>query len=81
MASTTVTRTRWVSRAVLRPIEPGNFVECVHCGERVKFQARQRKLQVICNVYDDGHWERVEHFHDECYVDAGSPYGSPQSFG
>jgi hypothetical protein len=31
--------------------------------------------QVICNVYVDGVWDRVEHFHDVCYADAGRPYG------
>jgi hypothetical protein len=24
-------------------------------------------------------WDRVEHFHADCYVEAGSPYGEPSS--
>src|SRR5690349_13959526 len=55
------------SRAVLRDVEPGSTVECAHCGERVKFQAKVRNRQVICNVYVKGVWDRVEHFHADCY--------------
>jgi hypothetical protein len=68
---------KWSSRAVLRTIEPGSSVDCQHCGERVKFQARVRLMQMICNVYADGVWQRVEHFHAECYETAGRPYGDP----
>lgn len=63
---------------MLRPVEPGMFVECARCGERVKFRARARQLQVICNVYTDGRWDRVEHFHPDCYELAGAPYGSAE---
>ncbi len=63
------------SRAVLRDVEPGSTVECIHCGERVKFQAKVRHKQVICNVYVQGRWDRVEHFHSECYEQAGEPHG------
>ena len=59
----------------LRSVEAGNYVDCVRCGERVKFQAKARKQQVICNVYVDGRWNRVEHYHSECYEEAGNPYG------
>lgn len=65
----------WESRAVLRLIEPGSVAECPQCGERVKFRARHRDQQVICNVYDDGIWQRVEQYHQECYDEADSPYG------
>jgi hypothetical protein len=65
------------SRAVLRLIEPGSMVDCSHCGSRVKFQARVRFMQVICNVYTDGKWHRVEHFHQACYDEAGQPFGAP----
>ena len=64
------------SRAALRPVEAGNYVDCARCGERVKFQAKARKLQVICNVYVDGRWNRVEHYHAECYEEAGQPHGA-----
>jgi DNA-directed RNA polymerase subunit RPC12/RpoP len=60
---------------VLRLIEAGSTAECPHCGERVKFRARHRDQQVICNVYVDGKWDRVEQYHDECYVEAGEPHG------
>jgi hypothetical protein len=43
----------------------------------VKFIARLNGRQVIANVYEGGVWKRVEHFHFECYTDAGSPYGDP----
>ncbi len=80
MAETaTAPRTRkskkWTSRAVTRIVEPGNMVECIHCGDRIKFQARLRHMQVICNVYHDNRWDRVEHFHAPCYEAAGDPHG------
>ena len=55
------------SRAVLRRVEAGNLAICVTCGEQVKFAAKQNKQQVICNVYVDAKWDRVEHFHADCY--------------
>lgn len=67
------------SRGVLREVEPGSSVECVHCGERVKFQAKMRHKQVICNVYVAKRWDRVEHFHAPCYEEAGEPYGEPDT--
>jgi hypothetical protein len=65
------------SRAVLRSIEPGSDSVCAHCGSPVKFAARQHRKQVIANVYVDGAWARVEHFHEPCYEDAGAPHGDP----
>ena len=63
------------SRAVVRSIEAGSSAECACCGERVKFQAKVKAQQVICNVYVRGRWDRVEHYHAECYDTAGEPYG------
>ena len=63
------------SRAVVRPIEPGNSAMCAHCGAQVKFVARAQLRQVIANVYENGTWLRVEHFHADCYGEAGKPYG------
>jgi hypothetical protein len=77
MGTTVASKTKWSSRAVLRLIEPGSSVDCAHCGQRVKFQARLRLQQVICNVYLKNAWDRVEHFHAECYDEAGTPYGEP----
>jgi hypothetical protein len=65
------------SRAALRRVEAGNMALCTHCDEQVKFAAKINRMQVIANVYVDGRWDRVEHFHDDCYVAAGSPYGEP----
>jgi hypothetical protein len=61
---------------VLRTIEAGNDAYCAGCGDRVKFQARSKHQQVICNVYVKGVWARVEHYHAECYEAAGSPHGA-----
>ena len=30
----------------------------------------------IANVYENGVWNRVEHYHAECYEAAGEPYGT-----
>ncbi len=65
----------WDSRAVVRLIEAGCAAECPACNERVKYRARHRDQQVICNVYQNGRWQRVEQYHLECYTTAGSPYG------
>jgi hypothetical protein len=71
-----VTNKRFSSRAVLRPIEAGNTAGCAACGAPVRFVARARSFQVIANVYVRGVWDRVEHYHFECYEEIGSPYGA-----
>jgi hypothetical protein len=71
----TATRTKWKSRAVLRSIEAGSSANCETCGDQVKFKAKIKGLQVICNVYVNGRWDRVEHYHADCYEAAGEPYG------
>ncbi|MCC6224937.1 MAG: hypothetical protein IT195_00845 [Microthrixaceae bacterium] len=75
-SATSAKRRGWASRAVIRDVEAGSTVDCAFCGERVKFQAKMRNRQVICNVYVKGHWDRVEHFHAECYERAGEPHGA-----
>ena len=64
-----------VSRAVVREIDAGSSVSCAHCGQHIKFQAKNRGKQVICNVYVKGTWKRVEHFHYACYFKARQPHG------
>lgn len=64
-----------VSRAVVRAIEPGCSATCAHCEEPVKFIARINGRQIIANVYENGRWSRVEHFHYECYENIDKPYG------
>lgn len=71
-----MTQTIFTSRAVIRPVEAGNSATCAACGQPVKFTAKMRTQQVIANVYVDGRWDRVEHYHASCYLDAGQPYGS-----
>jgi len=68
----------WKSRAVSRLVEPGNWAECVLCEEIIKFRARERRTQVICNVYVDNRWDRVENFHSDCYLAADTPYGDAE---
>lgn len=63
------------SRAVLRDIEPGSMADCMYCSQRLKFQAKLRPKQVICNVYEDGRWNRVEYYHTHCYEEADRPHG------
>ena len=77
MSSTTTSTLAPVSRAVQRRVEAGCSVMCASCDLQIKFAARQNRQQVIANVYVDGRWTRVEHFHIECYEMAGAPYGSP----
>ncbi|MCB1258055.1 MAG: hypothetical protein KDB26_13160 [Microthrixaceae bacterium] len=71
----TATGGKCSTRAVLRDVEPGSTIDCIRCGERVKFQAKMRHKQVICNVYEGSRWDRVEHFHEPCYYEAGEPHG------
>jgi hypothetical protein len=63
------------TRAVVRLIEAGSSTTCVYCNQQVKFSAKQKKQQVICNVYIDAKWNRVEHYHLECYLEAEKPHG------
>src|SRR3954467_14110594 len=65
------------SRAVLRTIEAGSSAMWGTGDEQVKFRAKVKMQQVVCNVYVNGKWNRVEHYHLECYDQAGEPYGSP----
>ncbi len=73
--TSTISTAALASRAAQRRVEAGSSVFCVTCDEQIKFAAKQNRQQVIANVYVDGRWDRVEHFHKECYDAAGSPYG------
>ena len=73
--ATPASKTKQISRAVTRRVEAGSGVVCAQCGQAVKFAAKVQRQQVIANVYVDGRWHRVEHFHAECYDEAGQPYG------
>lgn len=63
------------TRAVLRTVAPGEMAPCEACGLMVKFAARHKHQRIVANVYVDGRWDRVEIFHQSCYVEAGSPHG------
>jgi len=78
------------TRAVLRDNKTTtnqDWLECAHCGKHVKFYAQptvaaaRRRGEhidthhVVCNVYVDGKWNRVEQFHKSCYAAAGEPHG------
>lgn len=67
------------TRAVVRGVEPGNDVRCVRCDKQIKFAARAHPRQVIVNVYIEGAWNRVEHYHEACYLEADEPYGPIES--
>lgn len=67
------------SRAVVRFVEPGSMVTCAACGAPVKFSARAKVKQVICNVYEDDRWTCVQHYHLDCYDIAGEPHGAADS--
>jgi len=56
-------------------VQPGSWVNCESCGEQIKYQVRAQNMQMICNVYEDGTWSRVEHYHSGCYSESGEPYG------
>ena len=68
-------QTIFTSRAVTRLIEAGNTATCAVCRLPVKFRAKAKLQQVIANVYTNGVWERVEHYHVDCYENASRPYG------
>ncbi len=69
-------KTQFMSRAVVRPVEAGSSANCAACGKLVKFSAKTKLQQVIANVYIDQVWDRVEHYHADCYEEVGRPYGS-----
>ena len=71
----TMTKPKLGTRAVIRAIDPGCAATCVACNQAVKFAAKVKAQQVICNVYVNRKWNRVEHFHLSCYVTSGSPHG------
>lgn len=66
------------TRAVLRLVEPGEQTPCAcGCERRITWAARQRRRQVICNVYDGDRWSHVSHWFPEHYEAAGEPHGKP----
>jgi hypothetical protein len=71
------------SRAVERLIIAGEeewccYADCDSPRHLIAWRARTVSREIIANVYVDGKWNRVEHFHPACYDRAGSPYGEPK---
>ena len=56
---------------------------CAACAaaSRSSSPPRTHPRQVIANIYLEGAWNRVDHFHEECYLDAGEPYGPIDNLG
>ena len=66
----------WISRATLRRIEAGFSAGCLGCRSAITFSPKEKgRTKVIANVYDEGVWQRVEHYHGDCYQNVGEPYG------
>lgn len=59
----------------MRLVEAGSNAVCAGCDSQIKFTARAKARKVIANVYVAGRWDRVDQFHEECYRQAGEPYG------
>ncbi len=65
------------TRAVSSRIEPYNNIRCHACDGLLTFRARHKHHQIIANVYQDDKWDRVEHWHPDCYQTADQPHGPP----
>lgn len=66
------------TRAVVRIIEPGLACFCPDCDTAVKFRAQVSsglRRKVVANVYYQGKWNRVEHWHLLCYIRMGEIHG------
>lgn len=60
------------SRAVVRA-NLDLHQRCDNCGTPLP----AKKPMLVCNVYENGTWQRVERWHPTCYTAAGEPYGTP----
>jgi hypothetical protein len=63
------------TRVVERNIVAGTSAYCTGCDQPVKFRAKDKAKEAIANVYLDGMWDHLEHWHSECYAAAEEPYG------
>lgn len=72
------------TRAVVRPVIAGSrdvcaYKKCPADRKEILWRARRRMMVIIANIYgrdgDPTKWDRVEHFHEECYDKARRPYG------
>lgn len=73
-----MTEVKLGTRAVVRIIEPGLANFCPDCDTEVKFRAQVAsglRRKVVANVYYQGKWNRVEHWHLICYIRMGEIHG------
>ncbi len=66
-----------LSRAVSRKLQPGLGLECDACSMPIKYSAKFPTNQIIANVYDGNVWQKVVHYHEECYQELDYPHGEP----
>lgn len=65
------------SRAVTRKLQPGLGLDCDACSMPIKYSAKFPSNQIIANVYENNVWQKVVHYHEECYRQLAYPYGEP----
>jgi hypothetical protein len=53
------------TRAVLLKWAPTTHI-CEACNKPILAEKGRRRA-VCCNIYENGRWARVEHFHPACY--------------
>ena len=76
------------SRAVVMKISDDQMDDCARCS--VSITSDTDKRWIVANVYEDccsaltcahdpkRRWNRLEHWHEDCYDLAAQPYGPPQ---
>ena len=77
------------SRAVVMKISDDQMDDCARCSVSITSDTDRR--WVVANVYEDccliptckkchgttRRWDRLEHWHEDCYDLSGQPYGEP----
>lgn len=48
---------------------------CEKCDKEILFDTTQRTYRVLCNVYVNDKWDRLECYHPECYEQTGFIHG------
>lgn len=68
------------TRAVEKNLLSGNqeycsYEFCSYPRHIIISKTRFPIKEIIANVYFEDKWQRVEHFHSDCYDKMGNPYG------
>ncbi len=68
------------TRAVEKPLTAGKeeycgYLACEYAKRKIASSSRAPIKEVIANVYENGKWSFVVHFHVDCYNKLGQPYG------